>query len=122
MNKIFCVSCGFKILYEVKKPKFCSSCGTNVNSLNASTETRESDEPESDLPKVDINKLKSSVSVEYNNQKTTLGDMWKSVTPDEASAPVDRISRPAHKGPDGQELLDQTLKECAPARRQDIDG
>ena len=122
MNKIFCVSCGFKILYEVKKPKFCSSCGTNVNSLNASTETRESDEPESDLSKVDINKLKSSVSVEYNNQKTTLGDMWKSVTPDEASAPVDRISRPAHKGPDGQELLDQTLKECAPARRQDIDG
>ena len=122
MNKIFCVSCGSKLLYEVNKPKFCSSCGNNINSLNASTETRESEEPESELPKVDINKLKSSVSVEYNSHKTTLGDMWKSVTPDEANAPPDRLSRPAHKGPDGQARLDQPLKECAPARRQDIDG
>ena len=122
MNKIFCVSCGSKLLYEVNKPKFCSSCGSNINSLNASTETRESEEPESELPKVDINKLKSSVSVEYNSQKTTLGDLWKSVTPDEAHAPPEMLSRPAHKGPDGQALLDQTVQECAPARRQDIDG
>ena len=27
MNKVFCGACGFKILYEVSKPKFCSSCG-----------------------------------------------------------------------------------------------
>jgi hypothetical protein len=122
MNKIFCVSCGFKILYEIKKPKFCSSCGTNVNSLNASTETRESDEPESDLSKVDINKLKSSVSVEYNSQKTNLQQLWGSVTPDEAVAPPDKFSRPTFKGPQGQELLDQTIKDCGSSRRQDIDG
>ena len=67
MNKIFCVSCGSKLLYEVNKPKFCSSCGNNINSLNASTETRESEEPESELPKVDINKLKSSEFISVEN-------------------------------------------------------
>ena len=122
MNKIFCVSCGFKILYEIKKPKFCSSCGTNMNSLNASTKTKESDEPESDLTKVDISKLKESVSVDYESDKTNLKDLWGSVTSDEAIAPPDKFSRPAFKGPEGQALLDQTIKECGSSRRQDIDG
>ena len=93
-----------------------------VNSLNASTETRESDEPESDLSNIDINKLKSSVSVEYNNQKTNLQQLWGSVTSDEATAPPDKFSRPAFKGPEGQALLDQTVKDCGSSRQKEIDG
>ena len=122
MNKIFCVSCGFKILYEIKKPKFCSSCGTNVNSLNASTETKESDEPESDLTKVDINKLKESVSVDYEGGQKSLQDLWGSVTSDEAATPPTKFDRPSFKGPQGQALLDQTIKDCGSSRQREIDG
>ena len=120
MNKIFCVSCGFKILYEINKPKFCSSCGTNISSLNASTKT---EAPEESNPvQVDINKLKGSVAVDYQSKKTSLKDLWGSVSSDEARAEREKFSRAAHKGPDGQELLDQTIKDCASSRRKDIDG
>ena len=120
MNKIFCVSCGFKILYEINKPKFCSSCGTNVNSLKASTKT---EAPEETSPlEVDINKLKASVAVDYQTDKTSLKDLWGSVSSDEAKAEREKFTRAGHKGPDGQELLDQTIKDCAPSRRKDIDG
>ena len=120
MNKIFCVSCGFKILYEINKPKFCSSCGTNINSLNASIKTE--GQEESNPVEVDINKLKASVAVDYETDKTSLKDLWGSVSSDEAKAEREKFTRAAHKGPDGQELLDQTIKDCAPSRRKDIDG
>jgi|TARA_R110000744_G_scaffold309374_1_gene417277 hypothetical protein len=120
MNKVFCVSCGFKILYEINKPKFCSSCGTNVNSLKASIKTEGEEEV---VPlEVDINKLKTSVSVDYGSNKSTLQDLWGSVSSDEAKAEREKFSRAGHKGPDGQALLDQTLKDCAPSRQKDVDG
>ena len=124
MNKVFCVTCGFKILYELKKPKFCSSCGTNINTLQAATVKQESQsEADFDLPaaNVDVEQLKKSVAVEYTKGKQTLGDMWGSVTTDEAGAPPSRFARPKFEGPKGQQLLDQTRKDCASSRSQDID-
>ncbi len=50
MNKLFCVSCGHKILNEVKKPKFCPQCGQSLDGLSkASTEQDVDEQPELDV-------------------------------------------------------------------------
>ena len=125
MNKVFCVSCGFKLFYEVNKPKFCSNCGLNINTLKASVKEESKSEGEFDLPPanidVDVEQLKKSVAVEYDKEKQTLGSMWGSITTDEASAPPSKFARPKFQGPKGQELLDQTIKDCGSSRSQDLD-
>ena len=119
MNKLFCVSCGFKILYEVTKPKFCSSCGQSVASISTSSQKQEPEE-ESELS-IDLNKLKRGIVAEVSNQKTNLGQLWSSVTSSEANMPRSDYKRPASKDPDGQALLDKTIQDCASSRMRDID-
>jgi|TARA_R100001480_G_scaffold153746_1_gene157383 hypothetical protein len=119
MNKLFCVSCGHKILYEVKKPKFCPECGQSLDGLSkASTEQDVDEQPELD---VDLDKLKRDIVVESSNQKTTVEQIWGSVTAAEAGMERDSFSRPASKDPDGKELLDQTIKDCSSSRMRDVD-
>jgi len=119
MNKLFCVSCGFKILYEVTKPKFCSSCGEAIGSVSVASKKQE--EEESSELNVDLNKLKRDIVVESSNQKTTVEQIWGSVTSAEASAERDNFSRPSSQDPDGKELLDKTMQDCASSRMRDVD-
>ena len=119
MNKLFCVSCGFKILYEINKPKFCSSCGQSVNTLSSASKEQEVEE-ESEL-NVDLNKLKRDISVETYNDKTTVEQIWGSVTSAEASMEREKFSRPASQDPDGKQLLDQTIKDCSSSQMRDVD-
>jgi len=119
MNKLFCVSCGHKILYEVTKPKFCSSCGESIGGVSTASKKQEIEE-ESELD-VDLNKLKRDIIVESSNQKTTVEQIWGSVTSAEANAEREKFSRPASQDPDGKELLDQTIKDCSSSRMRDVD-
>ena len=119
MNKLFCVSCGSKILYEVSKPKFCSSCGEPIGSISNSSKKQEPEE-QSEL-NVDLNKLKRDITVESYSDKTTVEQIWGSVTSAEASMEREKFSRAASKDPDGKELLDQTIKDCSSSQMRDID-
>ena len=119
MNKLFCVSCGFKILYEVAKPKFCSSCGQSIATLSTSSKKQEPEE-ERNLS-IDLNKLKRGIIAEVSNQKTNLGQIWNSVTNSEASSSKERYQRPPSKDPEGQALLDKTIQDCSSSRMTDID-
>jgi predicted RNA-binding Zn-ribbon protein involved in translation (DUF1610 family) len=102
MNKVFCVSCGFKILYELKKPKFCSNCGEAIGGVSSSsTKEKEQVEEVSDLD-VDLNKLKKGIVVEGKTKTSNLQELWS-------------------KDPSGQEILDQTMRDCASSRMRDID-
>jgi|GEM_PF-3520700 len=116
MNKLFCVSCGFKILYEVTKPKFCSSCGENVSSIS-SGRVKEKEEG-GPSPNIDIEKLKRDVVIEKSSGKLDVKDLWANA----ASPMGDSIEkRAASKDPEGQQLLDQTIQDCASSRMKDID-
>ncbi len=117
MNKLFCVSCGFKILYEVTKPKFCSHCGEKIGVISSASKKDEPEE-ESEL-NVNLNKLKRDIVVEGNSDKTTLKEIWSSASPKGSSLPP--MERPASNDPVGQELLDQTVRECSSSRMRDID-
>ena len=120
MNKIFCVSCGFKILYEVANPKFCSSCGNSVDSISSAAKKEEVEGgPDFDI---DLSKLKRDIVVENDKRKTKIEDIWGSVTSSEANGVQDNFSRPESKDPNGKELLDKTIKDCSSSRMRDIDG
>lgn len=133
MNKVFCVSCGYKNVYEVTKPKFCASCGTPVNGVPAKTlqtkaavvvddideEIEEYEEPS--IRSLDIRRLRRDIVAEANTSKITLTDLWKSATPEDARN-VGAFSRPAPNLPEGEALLKQTRAECASSKVTEIDG
>jgi len=128
MNKVFCVSCGFKNVYEVTKPKFCASCGTPVAGGVAPTpapavkaEVEVETEEESSLAHIDLRKLRRDIVAETNTQKTTLTDLWKSATPDDVNAPP--MQRRAANLPEGEALIRQSQADCSSARgATEIDG
>ena len=118
MNKMFCVSCGFKKLYEVTKPKFCSSCGQNLAGISKAT-VAEAPEEESSLDSIDVNKLKRDISVDYSSTKTTLKDIIASSTAADANPEYE--SRPASTNAEGDALIKQIQQECASSRMTDVD-
>jgi hypothetical protein len=104
-------------LYEVTKPKFCSSCGESLDGLSKASKKQEPElEPELD---VDLNKLKRSIVVEGNSDKTSLKDIWSSAGSQSSNLPP--MQRPPSNDPEGQALLDQTVKECSSSRMRDVD-
>lgn len=118
MNKMFCVSCGFKILYEVSKPKFCSSCGHNLAGITKATVAEEPEE-ESNIDSIDVDKLKRDISVDYSSTKTTLKDIIANSTAADANPEYE--SRPASTNAEGDALLKQIQQECASSRMRDVD-
>ena len=124
MNKVFCSSCGHKNVYEVTKPKFCSSCGTTIGSADPAPAREEAVaeiEREEESPRTfDLNKMKRDVIAEASSQQTTLTDLWKSATPEDANR--SRTPRPAPNLPDGDAMIKQSQADCSSSRIQDIDG
>ena len=114
MNKVFCVSCGFKILYEVTKPKFCSGCGESVGGISSAK--KEESEEVSELD-IDIEKLKRDIVVEKSDGTTTLKSLWSTAT---APSNDNIEGRPPSNDPEGQELLDKTIADCSSSRTKDI--
>jgi len=116
MNKMFCVSCGFKVHYEVSKPKFCSSCGHNFVGVSKS-KTKESVEGEALTEDIDVERLKKDISIEYDSKKTTVKDLL-------STSPNDKPEynpRPASNSAEGEEIIKQIREECATSRSRDVD-
>lgn len=115
MNKIFCVSCGAKNVYEATKPKFCASCGCAVAGVSvASSDVSEVEETE--LANIDLNKLKRSVGVDYVNSYTKIEDVLGK------GGDTSPMQRRASSLPDGQQIIKQNMLDCAKASRSnDID-
>tara|TARA_R110000744_G_scaffold14957_1_gene42163 strand:- start:4407 stop:4766 length:360 start_codon:yes stop_codon:yes gene_type:complete len=118
MNKMFCVSCGFKVHYEISKPKFCSSCGYDFTGVSKS-KTKEGGEEESSIEEINVDKLKKDISVEYNSSKTTLKDLLG--TSSAASDNPEYSPRPASSSAEGEEIIKQIREECATSRSRDVD-
>ena len=121
MNKIFCVSCGFKILYEVNKPKFCCNCGQGAGAISSASKEEKEEEVENDFD-INLSELKKGIIIESDKDKTSIEDIWGSVTSSEATTPRGSFDRPESKDPNGKELLDKTIKDCSSSRMKDIDG
>ena len=119
MNKVFCVSCGFKILYELKKPKFCSNCGESIAGGVSTASEKVEIEESVDLD-VDLNKLKKDIVVESSKSASVnLGEIWASAKQGGVSS--DNYKRPESKDPEGKELLNKTIQDCSSSRMRDVD-
>lgn len=133
MRKEYCISCGAANLFEVNRPKFCCGCGNVFNDATPQTSqakkrnvgrTRyddnlddedldeEDDDYEDFHTSFDMNKLKQSISLNVDFQKTSVEDLFAN--------PLD----PAHKenfnrdykGPKGKALLKDIAKRCGTSR------
>lgn len=125
MNKTFCPSCGFKNVYEVVKPRFCSGCGSSLTSIASLRKNVEPDveieqESAADISTLDLNKLRREIVAESYSSKISLVDLWKSASPNDAAN--NNMSRPAANLPEGRELLKRNQADCAPSRTIEIDG
>ena len=63
---------------------------------------------------IDFAKLKNTIAYEGVNNKVKLDDLWSN------PAPRENIERRAFNGPEGQELLNQTEKECSTSKFTDV--
>ena len=115
MASIFCPECGARAAYTLNKPKFCQTCGEKfeMGSAVASKDNKEEEEEGlEDIP--ELGKLDYSIEMDYG--KTTLGNLF-----DSPMAPTHENSSPAsikgHKTQTKQQLLSQSIAECA-SRRQ----
>ena len=124
MNKVFCSSCGHKNVYEVTKSKFCTACGSPIGSTTPEPARKEAvagiEQEEEGSTSFDLRKMKNDIVSEANTQQTTLTDLWKSATPEDANK--SKVSRPASNLPDGDAIIKQNQTDCASSRVQDIDG
>ena len=118
MNKIFCVSCGHKNIYEATKPKFCSKCGQPVDGVGiaqANSQTIESEES-IDVTNINLDKLRQSIVIE-KKQPLKIEEVMGTAEGNER--PIKR--RPSNL-PDGKDIFLANQKDVAPSKGfKDID-
>lgn len=118
MNKIFCVSCGFKNIYEATKPRFCAKCGSAIDGVKIVAQASDDQEDEIgiSLSKIDFAKLRKSISVELP-RKEKIEDVIGTAEANERP-----LKRRTSDLPDGMALFKQNEKDCAPVKAsKDID-
>jgi len=120
MNKIFCVSCGYKIKYNYDKPRFCPKCGESVDGTAKSTApalVEELDEAVTVEADYDLDKIRRGITSDYNNQALKMGEVVGTAEGDGST-----MKRRPSNLPDGDALLKQSIQDCQKvSRAQDID-
>ena len=124
MNKEFCIQCGHKNMFEISKPKFCAGCGSPFNTSaqisapkkisQAKTLNNFDEEDDVSFSDIDLSKLRNTIAYEVHSSKVKLDDLWSN------PAPRENIERRGFSGPEGQELLNQTEKECSTSKFTEV--
>lgn len=128
----FCTSCGAKYEYSLKKPKFCSSCGScltadsqkNDHQITEASETSEASEVTQaqqngeSLP--NISKLEYSLNTSKN--KVTFGDLISEASRSDGEYKKSSI-RPDAKFDPSEDVLKSTMDQCrSKLEPEDIGG
>lgn len=119
MNKIFCVSCGYKIEYNYDKPSFCPKCGEPVDGVSSRASSVEVVDEQNEITEsYDLSKIKRGISVDgYQNQNIKIEDVIGS-----GSEQDDLLKRKPSNLPDGQDMIKLNESDCAKViRSKDID-
>lgn len=103
---LFCIECGTKIPYSLKKPKFCPECGYNFVTGQISKETVSSQSTEEDTSVVIPKKLEFSIDIDKNSYK------FEELAKEEKLG----TSRGEGNSKTGDELLKEIRSDCAPTK------
>lgn len=123
MNSAYCIHCTTKLYFGSNKPKFCSSCGKDLDAPPQSqSEGTKEVESNKEVPPYRKN-FKPEVEIKINTARhITLADLIKS-TPEDPSLLEAPEKRPPSNLPDGEDILRLTQSECSPTQApKDIDG
>lgn len=117
--KSFCPDCGSLMNYVGAKPKFCSSCGSSLDSLSKTSqasapneEVENTEEEIESIPKVDGLEIEIQ---RYDNRGQTLGNVmetYQNIKPPENNQ---ENTEPPRKV-DRQQFLDNWQKEAGALR------
>ena len=110
----FCMECGAKNFFELKKPKFCCECGEPFNQIiqSKSKKSIKKDEAEEEegTQEFDIEQARKGIRLEMTNASTKVEDII-------ATAPHSQKEvRPEQEKESGKDLQNLILKECATSR------
>lgn len=89
MSQVFCTECGYKMVFEYSKPKFCPNCGTPTSVRGASSVKRpkkqsqvvaeDYDEEGTDIDEVPmIDRLEVDIERSISSNVSTLGSFFGS--------------------------------------------
>ena len=88
MSQAFCTECGYKMVFEYSKPKFCSNCGTPTSVVGASSVKQpvkqrqvsvddDYDEDGTDIDEVPvIDKLQFEIEKSVSSSVSSLGSFF----------------------------------------------
>jgi|14_taG_2_1085336.scaffolds.fasta_scaffold06606_4 predicted RNA-binding Zn-ribbon protein involved in translation (DUF1610 family) len=111
MNKIFCVSCGTKNVYETTKPKFCANCGEAISGVSQATQQTSDEVEEVSVSSIDLDGLKRGIGVQYNKSVTKIEDVFGKGADGSASR------RAPSNLPSGKDIIKHNMQDCAQASR-----
>ena len=117
MNAEFCMQCGARFEYSLKKPNFCSSCG---GALAEGASATEAVPPSPESTEVDPSPSLSISKLEYEittpSQKVTFGDLIAQASRDPNEKYTKVGGRPVPQGDSSLDVQKQILQECQSAR------
>jgi len=119
----FCMNCGFKVEYALKKPNFCPNCGDGIREVEASSNDMVIEE-EAEATLSQQPTLSQGLQYEINGKSSspTMGDLFRQAQADPANPPSS-VERPLPP-PDGeQDGLRESMDSCLSSREfTDIGG
>jgi hypothetical protein len=120
----FCMSCGAKFQYSLKKPNFCSSCGTSMGEgesvIAEPPSASNASVPEANInsvPNINISKLE--YEIDSGPRNLTIGDIIAQGSNSPNKGSPQKISRTAPSYNPDEDILKSTMKECSSSKQPD---
>ena len=128
MKTEYCPTCGAKNLYDLHRPKFCSSCGSNMSPSEASNsniiskqtvpvENIDIDDPSGeDIFEVpQISKFQYDLDISsLQSKRTTIGRLAQDKKENPNQEKLGKRSAPKTRA--GQDPIAESIKECLPSK------
>ena len=117
MNAEFCMQCGARFEYSLKKPNFCSSCGNALGEVaQASQQLPESSEKTESFEAKPLSISKLEYEIEGPSQRVTFGDLISQASQDPKDDYVKIGTRPVPPKGASPDIQKQILQECQSVR------
>ena len=127
MNAEFCMSCGARYEYALRKPNFCSACGNVLNELSEAAQSPSTSAVVEEVVEAQETESVPGISrLEYdinqNGRALTFGDLVSQATHDPNEVYTKMEGRPKPKSVRGEDIQKQILNECRSARQAEEVG
>ena len=128
MKTEYCPTCGAKNLYDLHRPKFCSSCGSNMSPSEASKynvisekiasekNTHIDDPSGEDIYEVpNISRLQYEVDISsLESKRTSIGKLAQEQSENPNQEKLGKRMAPKTRG--GNDPIAESIRECLPSK------